>query len=236
MKLAVVILIALCASASAQPVPAAETLYAEGQAAYDRGDFATAVARWQASYKASGEPGLLFILGQALRQNGQCKEALFTYRRFLALDATDEHRPLAEEFIRELGPCDAPTPSPKPAQPPSAPVDTPHVERIAGIATGGAGAVLLVTGIAFGVHASSLGGEAKACTPTTPCNGTTYAAIDSSGHHDATVGRVLDVFGIAALAGGAALYYLGSRAPEVMVAPVVAPHDAGAVLTWRHAW
>lgn len=238
--------------------PRAETLYAEGQAAYDRADYAAAIESWSESYRISGAPGLLFNLAQAQRLSGDCPTALSTYREFLTADADDaseQHR-LAEDLARELdATCDEPpaaTRQPRPDDPPPTRYSAPgltsvirlsgshdrttrpgRVLRVAGLATGGAGVALLVTGLVVGHHARSLGDEVtRACAAG--CDWAALSRKDAAGRRDVSIGRALDIVGVAAIAGGAVMYYLGSRPSSVSVAP--AEHRDGAVVSWSGSW
>jgi tetratricopeptide (TPR) repeat protein len=232
LALTAAILAALEASAVAAPTP--EELYAEGQVAYDKADYATAIADWQASYKASGANGLLFNLAQAYRLRGDCKQALFTYKRFVAIDPSVDQRALADDFIRELEPtCGAVVAAPATDRPVDAPGRT---MKLAGIATGGAGVVLFVTGVALGHHASTLGNDVTAAC-TVSCDWSIEKSKDAAGHRDSALGWTFGTVGALALLGGAALYYFGDRASEISVTPVATrSHDSGAVLSWSHAW
>jgi hypothetical protein len=256
---AVLIILAIAALGStAAAAPSAEDLYAEGQAAYDRADYPTAIARWRESYEISGASGLLFNLAQALRLSGDCPGALSTYRKFLATDAdpTSEQHRLAEDLARELDVAcdDLPSIRPSPVKPPAArpPLELetglnvavplsdrndrttrPSALRIAGLATAGTGAALLVAGLVVGHHADALGDEVtRACA--SGCDWAVQESKDAAGRHDAAVGRALDVVGAAAIAGGAVMYYLGSRAPSMRVTP--AEHHDGAVVSWSGVW
>jgi tetratricopeptide (TPR) repeat protein len=234
MKTAAIAILIAALETSALAAPTAEDLYNQGQTAYDKADYPTAIADWQQSYKLSGASGLLFNLAQAYRLGGQCKKALFTYQRFIALDPAAEQRALADGFVSELTPqCGAPSPVARVES-----TDDGRSKRLAGIATAGAGVVLFAIGIGVGHHAGVLGDEVtRACVGPDGCDWGKEQPLDSSGHSDATIGRVLDVVGIAAIAGGAALYYLGMRDGEVSVTPVAATSRAtGAVISWRTSW
>jgi tetratricopeptide (TPR) repeat protein len=96
--------------------------------------------------------------------------------------------------------------------------------RIAGIATAGVGVAAVVTGIAFGLHASSLQSEA-------------YKGIyNDSKLQDSKSFRTLEwvSFGIggAAVITGGALYYLGLSAKDapIAIAPIIAPGAGGATV------
>jgi tetratricopeptide (TPR) repeat protein len=242
---------------SAVAAPSAEDLYTEGQAAYDRADYPTAIARWRASYEISGEPGLLFNLAQALRLSGDCPGALSTYRKFVAADPdpTSEQHRLAEDLARELdATCDEPPPiSIAPVEPPAAipareldpDLDlaihlsarddrTPRpgrTLRIAGLAVGGTGVALLVTGLVVGRHARSLGDEVTT-TCASGCDWAVQKSKDAAGKRAATIGYALDAVGVAAITGGAIMYYVGLR--RISVAP--RPSEDGAVISWSGSW
>ncbi len=233
MKLAVAAAILAALEASAMAAPTPEALYAEGQAAYDKADYAAAVAAWQASYKASGANGLLFNLAQAYRLSGDCTHALFTYKRFAANDPTADQRALADDFIRELEPTCGAAIQPTVDRPVAAAGRT---MKLAGIAAGGAGVVFLVAGVALGHHASTLGNDVtSACAVA--CDWSTEKSKDAAGHRDEALGWTFGTVGVLALAGGAALYYFGVRDSEVSVTPIATrSHDSGAVLSWSRTW
>ncbi len=251
--IAVIAVIAMIESAALANPPTAEDLYAEGQTAYDHGDFPTAIQRWRASYQLSGESGLLFNLAQAERLSGDCAGSLATYRKFVASDpdpASEQHR-LAEDFTRELAPkCGAPaTPHVDPQPQPSLGSGLNLVDRLsahedrsdppgrsirlAGLVTGSAGVVTIVTGLAIGHHAQTLAGDVTdACR--TDCDWSAQAGKDAAGRRDATIGRVLDVAGAVGIAGGAVMYYLGVRGSGVLVAPT--SDERGAAISWSGSW
>jgi hypothetical protein len=228
----------------------AETLYADGQTAYDRADYAAAIAKWQESYQLSGESGLLFNLAQARRLAGNCAEALATYRRFLAADpAADQQHDLARELTRELeAQCgehgekhaervDRPKIDQKPASADlhdhGAHGDSPgRTTRIAGLVTGGVGLATIATGLYFGHRAQTLAGEVTAACRA-ECNWATWRDKDTAGRRDATIGHVLDVAGAVGVVGGGIMYYLGVSSP-VTVVPT--SREGGVGIAWSGSW
>ena len=251
MRIALVIAVIVALETAAFAQPSAEALYAEGQAAYDRADYAMAVAKWQASYDLSKESGLLFNLAQAKRLSGDCAGAIATYRRFVSGDSdpTSEQHKLAEDLTRELeGKC----PEQKPAVvPPPKVDDRPTLDerlnlaaelndpksgrtwKIAGLVTGGAGVVTIAIGLGLGHHGASIGDEVTAACQA-GCNWAALKDKDARGRREVAIGKALDVVGVAAVAGGTILYYLGVRQEALAVTP--APHDGGAVISWSGAW
>ena len=240
-------------AALAQPGAKAEDLYTEGQAAYDRADYATAIAKWQVAYDLSKEAGLLFNLAQAKRLTGDCAGAITTYRRFDTADAdsTSEQHKIAKDFVHELeGTC--------PTQSPPQIVDRPTLGnelnlattlngptsnrpqsgrtwKIAGLVTGGVGVAVLTVGLALGHHGASIGDEVTAaCQDPTGCDWATLKDKDAQGKREAAIGKVLDVAGVAVIAGGVVFYYLGVRQETLTVAP--APGGGGGVISWRGSW
>jgi hypothetical protein len=92
LALAVGILISLQVVPAARAEPdqstmrRARAIAVQGFAAYDRHDYAAAVALFSRAYELAPEPGLLYNIAQAYRQIGPsaCEKALDHYRRFLA--------------------------------------------------------------------------------------------------------------------------------------------------------
>jgi len=231
---------AMAPAAFAQPH--AETLYADGQAAYDRADYNVAVAKWQASYDLSKESALLFNLAQAKRLAGDCVGALATYRRFVATDDADpasEQHKLAEDLVREL---EVQCPEQKPAViGPTKVVEAPALSgsrrsgrpwKIAGLVTGGGGIAAIVVGLGLARHGAAIGDEITlACRVS--CDWAALRDKDARGKREVTVGNVLGVGGVAAIAGGAIFYYLGVRQETLTVAPA---EGGGGVVSWRGSW
>jgi hypothetical protein len=259
MKLAIRVVVIIIASivleATAFAQPTAESLFAEGQTAYSRGDYATAIAKWQVSYEMSGETGLLFNIAQALRLSGNCPGALATYKHFIVADtdlASEQHK-LAEDFERELeGKCGGSakpiTPSlPNTGEPRNSVNDLNLVGkvidskdrgrtlRIAGLATGGTGLVLLATGLVLGRHGQALGDDVtEACR--TSCDWSEQKNKDAAGRRDVMIGRLLDGVGLAAIVGGAVLYYVGNRQSTISVSPRSRETGGGASISWSGSW
>lgn len=254
MKIAVLIIAIISLEATVLAQPNAEALYTEGQAAYNRADYATATAKWQASYDLSKESGLLFNLAQAKRLSGDCAGALVTYRRFIATDADDasEQHKLANDLMRELeGTCSEREPAVTPPPKIKARLGTElnlaegrsprksdgprpgRTWKIAGLITSGAGVVTIALGLGLGHHGSSIGDEVTAACATS-CDWAAQKAKDARGRREAAIGKALDVVGMAAIAGGAVMYYLGSRESAVTVSP--RGHADGAIVSWSGSW
>ena len=235
----------------AQPSP--ETLYTEGQTAYEGGDYATAIMKWQAAYDLSKENGLLFNLAQAKRLAGDCTGALTSYRNFLSRDSdptSDQHK-LAGDFAQELASqcSDASAPKLAKSEPlvqakvteisvPAVrewrneiPVSNGRRWKTAGLVTGGVGVATLAIGLGLGHHGSEIGAEVTAACRTS-CDWSALKDKDARGRREVAIGRVLDIAGAAAIVGGAVFYYIGMRQESV----TIAPRDGGAVVSWRGSW
>jgi hypothetical protein len=76
--------------------------YEVGERSFRLGDFDEAIREWRHSYELSSVPMLLYNIGQAYRQKGDAKQALFFYQQYLAAGATGESRDAAEQKIEEL--------------------------------------------------------------------------------------------------------------------------------------
>jgi hypothetical protein len=248
-------LIALGSTARADSTP--EQLFTEAQAAYDQHDYATAVVKWQESYRLSGEGELLFDIAQAMRLSGDCHGAIASYRRFVEVARIDQadQAAMAKDFMRELERwCREPPPppvvnkvtiDPKALESITAQVGQPLLEqarreeevlhrrsrrlKIAGLGLGGAGLAAITAGVALGHHGAVLGDEVTTACQTS-CNWTAEKSTDAAGRRDVAIGYAIDGLGAAAVIGGGIAYYLGIRGG------VVEPREGGAVVSLRRVW
>ena len=253
MRIALLIVAIVSLQNTAHAQPSAESLYTEGQAAYDHADYKTAVDKWQASYDLSKESGLLFNLAQAKRLAGDCVSAIATYRSFIATDtdqASEQHK-LAKDLARELEatcPEQKPVmiPPPKLVAEPTAGADRNPVPdrplndsrsgrtwKIAGLVTGGVGVVTIALGLGLGHHGASLGDEVTAACATS-CDWEVQKGKEARGKREVAIGKVLDGVGLATIAGGAIFYYLGVRQETLTVVPVTSGN--GGVISWSGSW
>lgn len=246
------IVVALIVSASVPRLAAAdesgdaEQLYNQGQAAFDATRYDDAVTAWQKSFELSHEPGLLFNLGQAYRlraHDGDCARAAAAYRKFIAQDPMSPQRSIAEGFASDTEKCAA---AEKPVTTPAAPVQPPigpresgssrlgRTTQIAGIAVAAGGVALVATGLYFGHQASSLGDEVSAACAD-GCDWAVFGPKDAEGRRAQRKQYIAGGLGIAAIAGGAVLFWLGSRthAPSPIA---VVPRPGGAGITWSGSW
>jgi hypothetical protein len=80
----VVSLVGYAAPAVAGPRADANAHYKTGNAAFDSGDFATALREYEAAYRESGDPDILFDLAQAARFTNHFERAKKAYTDYLA--------------------------------------------------------------------------------------------------------------------------------------------------------
>ena len=106
--------LALCASTATALADeaTAKQRYEDGEHAYNLGQFQKAIELFTKAYEEWPEPAFLFNIAQAYRQAGDCKQALFFYKRFLALKQNDTKKPIkpaikdeVEGRITELEEC-----------------------------------------------------------------------------------------------------------------------------------
>lgn len=113
-----IILVALvlaCGVAFAQSgQQVAEEHFKRGTTAYNLARFDEAVEEFTKAYEAWPQPAFLYNIAQAYRLAGNCKQALYFYKRFRALKDQDTKHPLdatksaeLERFISELTECAA---------------------------------------------------------------------------------------------------------------------------------
>jgi len=80
----------------------AKKKFEEGERAYNLGQFKRAVDLFTEAYQEHPNPTFLFNIAQTYRQAGDCKQAQFFYKRFLALKANDPQKPLKPERVAEI--------------------------------------------------------------------------------------------------------------------------------------
>jgi hypothetical protein len=81
-------------------------LYEKGNTQYNLGRWKQAIELFTQAYEAYTAPEFLFNIAQAHRQDGNCSEALFFYRRYLANKPNATNKTEVEGFIKELeGKC-----------------------------------------------------------------------------------------------------------------------------------
>jgi hypothetical protein len=94
------------ATAWAEPSPApgnARTHYEDGQKAYDRGDYETAIREFEQAYQLKPHPNVLYNIAQAHERLLEYAESVKWFERFLAEAPPDaEFRPIVENRLRIL--------------------------------------------------------------------------------------------------------------------------------------
>jgi tetratricopeptide (TPR) repeat protein len=80
----------------------ARKAFDEGERAYNLGDFPKAVELFRKAFEEWPEPAFLFNLAQTYRQMGDCKQASFFYKRFLALKEQDTKKPIKPALKAEV--------------------------------------------------------------------------------------------------------------------------------------
>jgi hypothetical protein len=244
-KRAALCLLLLAGHAFADPTPdpnaKAKDLYAQGKRYYDVADYDHAIEAWKQAYVLASAPILLYNIGQAYRLKGDCTSALRFYANYEREAGAEVDKVSLDEARARCNPqptgANQPPTFPVSPQPPSAAtlhaVDLdhhppPHEEadgsgkKTAGLVTVAGGAVLVGVGLYLehvaSEDASKVSGFRGQWTQT-------QADWQSSGQTASTWGAITTGAGVAALAGGAVLYYLGMRTDRVDVA--VTAHGAG---------
>jgi tetratricopeptide (TPR) repeat protein len=224
---------------------------------YNVGHFEQALDLYSRAYQALPTPALLFDIGQCHRMLGNGERAIFFFQGYLRDKPDAPNRALVEQLLADLqrqldsqraahaqDQAPAGTPSPVPGVPPEtvASPPPPVVEvtappavgnpalRVAGLASAGAGVVLIGTGAALGLHASSLSSEISQLASSRGTWSPQYQSEYESGKSAATAATVLYVVGGLALATGGVLTYLGwpRRPADARPVAVVAPAPGGA--------
>jgi tetratricopeptide (TPR) repeat protein len=105
--LAAVLLVVASAGVAVADEATARQNFDAGERAYNLGEFAKAVELFKQAYDQWPEPAFLFNVAQTYRQMGDCKQALFFYKRVIALKEQDTKKPqrpqLKEEVEKRIG-------------------------------------------------------------------------------------------------------------------------------------
>jgi tetratricopeptide (TPR) repeat protein len=231
---------------STQPVPEqARQLAERGRAYHDAGDYADAIAAFQAAYVIAPSPGLLFNLAQAYRLAGDCNHAAWMYRRYLATNPVGQRRALAQTHLWAVETCDdRPSLSGSPARAeeatvPALAVDTREIEpagrklKTTGIYLGIGGTIALAGAawFAFDAHDAS-----NVVTDAYRKGGkwSDIASTEARGERSSELAAILGIGGGTAAVAGAVCYLLGIRA-ERLQHVVVQPSTHGGTISasWR---
>jgi len=91
------------AAADSRVETQARAKFTEGNVAYDKADFQTALEAYLEAYRLMPLPGFLFNIAQCHRQLGRPERAAIFYRRYLAQSKrTPPNAPLVRELIAEM--------------------------------------------------------------------------------------------------------------------------------------
>jgi hypothetical protein len=106
-KRIILIILALCAVASAEPtkdqLAQAKQAFTEGKTLHDQGKLIDAVDKFKESYRLSQNPLLLYNIGFTLDEAGQKDNALLYYRKFLSdAPANAAQRKTVEDRVKAL--------------------------------------------------------------------------------------------------------------------------------------
>jgi tetratricopeptide (TPR) repeat protein len=131
------------AHAEARPMSAeAKRAYERGKALVKSGDYAAAIATFDAAFEVEPHPDFLYVKGQAQRMMGDCAGAIASYRGFLASSPPKRE---AEVTRYNLARCEQELTRAKPVEPAPQPVfvvterGTPwYRDTLGGVLAGGA--------------------------------------------------------------------------------------------------
>ena len=227
---AVVILLALAASASAEPMGAdARAHFDRGRALYDAGQYSEAIAELTAGRAIDPNADFEYALGQAYRKLGDCEHAVAHYRAFLASQPPEAE---AERVEANLARCPLvaplpPAPTPTPTPTPTPRVDSPPRRGFYRDVVGGTLAAGGLVGIGTGVTLLFLGehnARASYAAPTLA----RLQQLSASARRDRTIGAISVVAGGALAAGAVVRYIMAARRDPAV--SVTVTHDSIAVV------
>lgn len=235
----------------------AKRLYEAGLSAYNLGNFDDAIKAFSDAYALSAAPGLLFNIAQSHRLKKDYERATYFYQTYLRLKPDAPNRVDVEQRLEEMAklieeqkkmerrpPEGTVTPeggnTTTTPTTPTGPVDKPDPEAAKkaqkmmtiGIATGGGGVALVITGFIFGKLASNAEADLQKLN-----NGGTWTAAHQSrydaGQRNNKIAIVTFVLGGAAIATGGTFYLLGMlKKKEANVAINPTPGGTTVAVGW----
>jgi tetratricopeptide (TPR) repeat protein len=229
----------------------AKALAERGRQLQHAANYSDAIEAYKAAYVLAPSAGLLFNLAQVYRLAGDCGDAAWMYRRFLATEPSEDLRLLAQSHLDRLDACnhasgfrivepgDVPPPTTS-VVPPAAqlaihtdvapPRDGERFEHAGTAVMIGGGAALVAAALfAFDAHE-----QASAIEDAYAGKGmrTDVMAVDARGQHDATIATVLGIGGVVAVASGAVLYGIGHHYETRRIAIVPQAGGAHVSMSW----
>ncbi len=211
------------------------------------GKYGEAIEAYKAAYVLAPSPGLLFNLAQVYRLNGNCDDAAWMYRRFLATDPREDLAAVANANLDKLASCSRgggkAELAMRPAAKRTAQADLPtsnferdaddegHGKRRVGTYVVIGGVAILAVAAAFAIDghlAANDVAEAYAGKTVHP----DLHSLDDRGRRDDSITAVAGIAGGAVLITGVVLYGLGRREQAQHLAFV--PHRDGGLV--KVAW
>lgn len=222
-----------------------------GERFYTVGEFEKAIVEFKAGALLVNLPVFSYNLGQCYRQLGNYQEAIWHFERYLARGSDPEVKADAAQFVEQMraeleSKAKTPLETPQPAKPP--PSSSPDM-RVAqtstglstrrklaiGIGAGGLGA--LGVGVVFAIRARGFDNDARDICPMKVCDDAAEArAIAERGADNALYANISLGVGIASLATGTVLWFLGEKhlSPDrVSITPILSPAMSGLCATGR---
>ncbi len=104
--LAASVLVTAPSARADEPVPhKAKRLATAGRSLHEQGEYGKAIIAFQEAYVLAPSPALLFNLAQAYRLDGNCEDAAYMYRRFLAQAPRNEARDISRAQLPAMERC-----------------------------------------------------------------------------------------------------------------------------------
>ncbi len=212
-----------------------------GAAAYQRGDFATAITEFEEAHRLSGRPELLHNLYLAYRDARRTADAARVLRQFLESGVETQNREqlearlsaMEQELAEQANQPDQPPPDETMATPPPEPPAEPGLP-IAPIIVASAGGAMLVGSLVTGLMTMGLAGDLEDDCVNGRCPSRLRDTKDSA-ETLATVTDVLLVLGVVTAAAGATWFAIeiGDDGEEREIEPSAACTTDGCIATVR---
>lgn len=226
-RIALALVIAGLAAATAARADPVDDHVARGRRLYDQGDFVHARDELLAAYQLEPRPELLFALGQVELNLGRFAQAIDYYQRFIATNPAADQIALAQQAIgaarARLAEQPAVAAPPQPAPPPRPPPHPQWDGTDSGLAA--LGGLIALAGGGLVLYAGHLAGDHRGTLSQYNDRLSNAAVVEWTGGGCLAAGTALL---------GAALLRWRLHLVDAEVQPIAAPHTAG--VTWVQRW
>lgn len=231
-KLTIAVVLAVAATAHADPKTEAKAHIDAATVAHKASDFATALAELQAAYTIDPQPDLLYAIGQVYAKLGRCAEATASYEDFRKTQKDPAVGKVVDQAIAACKPHEETTTVVTEVKPPPPPPPVEH--HRAPWYTDKVGDALVIGGLVAGVVGLVVytGATGKLDDAEHASSLAAYNQLVDDAHGARTTATILLIGGGGLVIGGVVHYMLRGGSDDAATGVGMVPVSSGGVLTY----